>query len=63
MTLALMVALLLLGTGCGGSDESESSSSQSTPAVLNDLDGVDGFAKAFDRDAGRARLVLLLSPT
>jgi hypothetical protein len=63
MTLALVVALLLLGTGCGGSDESESGAPAPTPAGLNDLDGVDGFAKAFDRDAGRARLVLLLSPT
>jgi anti-sigma-K factor RskA len=36
---------------------------QPAPTVLEDLRSVDDFATLFDRDAGKVRLVLLLSPT
>ena len=37
--------------------------SETTESVLNDIDSVDELQELFIRDAGKSRLVLLLSPT
>jgi hypothetical protein len=53
---ALLAAVLALGavlTGCRGS----------RPATLADIQSVDELKSAFNRDAGKPRVVLLLSPT
>ena len=62
--LGLALALLVLGAGCGGTDESGSTGPPPDSSALTDLAGVDDYARAFDRDAkDRPRLVLLLAPT
>jgi hypothetical protein len=54
LTGLIAVALLSLGsiTGCG-----------EYKPVLKDLSGVDELKARFNRDAGKPRVVLLLSPT
>jgi hypothetical protein len=54
--LALVVAV---GAGCGGS----SSEPRSSSGDVVDLTSVDQVRSAFMDDAGKPRLVLLLSPT
>jgi hypothetical protein len=52
-TLTLLVlAVVLSGAAIG-----------ETPAPVQDLTSIDELRAQFERDAGRARLVLLLSPT
>lgn len=62
-SLVLVVALLLLGAGCGGSDESDSSTDAARKAGLTDLQSVDDYARSFAADDDHPRLVLLLAPT
>jgi hypothetical protein len=62
-SLVLVVALLLLGAGCGGSDESDSSTNAARQAGLTDLQSVDDYAQSFAADGDHPRLVLLLAPT
>jgi hypothetical protein len=33
------------------------------PSAWNELDSIDDLKAAFERDSGKARIVLLLSPT
>lgn len=54
----IVLLTLLLGPAQGPDAEPGSSSS-----VIGDLEDVPQFAALFNRDAGRPRLVLLLSPT
>jgi hypothetical protein len=61
---ALGVALLAVtASGCGGSDDGESTAPPPASGGLNDITGLDGFARSFESDSERAQLVLLLSPT
>jgi hypothetical protein len=62
---AACLALALSGCGGGGSDEPNSKGQPKTsaPATLTDVDSVDDLRTAFNRDEGRPRLLLLLSPT
>jgi hypothetical protein len=53
----VLIGSLLIAAGCG-SQRSPVASSR-----LETISSVDQFARAFDRDTGHARLVLLLSPT
>jgi hypothetical protein len=53
MRLAAAVALAF-GAACGGGG--------ATP-TLSDLNGVEALKTQFNRDAGKPRIVLLLSPT
>jgi hypothetical protein len=62
MRRAVALALLLVaaaGAGCGGSSNEPRSSS----GDVVDLTSVDQVRAAFTNDAGKPRLVLLLSPT
>jgi hypothetical protein len=61
--IGLALALLVLGAGCGGTDESESTQPPAESSGLTDVAGVDDYARAFDGDEGQPRLVLLLAPT
>jgi hypothetical protein len=56
---ALAVLLVLAVTGCGGSD----TASDSASGGVVDLARLDTLRAAFNEDEGRARLLLLLSPT
>lgn len=56
---ALAVLLVLAVSGCGGSDTASDSGS----GGVVDLTRLDTLRAAFNEDEGRARLLLLLSPT
>lgn len=57
---AALAVLLVLGvTGCGGSD----TASDSASGGVVDLARLDTLRTTFNEDEGRARLLLLLSPT
>ena len=58
LVLASLSAFLL--AGCS---DSEQSTSASQPGRVTELKSVDTLREAFDADAGKARLLLLLSPT
>jgi hypothetical protein len=51
--MAMLLVAAVLAASCRG----ESS------ATLSDLNGVEEFKAHFNRDAGKPRIVLLLSPT
>ena len=51
----------LLVAGCSGSGQSRGSASE--PGKVTELRSVDTLRTAFDADDGKARLLLLLSPT
>jgi len=51
--LGLVLLLLALAAGCRGDGK----------ATLSDLNGVEDLKARFNRDAGKPRIVLLLSPT
>ena len=70
LRLAMLGAILLaLLAGCGkdGNKLEEGTSSEGPfgepVQVLHDLAGVDEFKAGFSRDAGKPRIILLLSPT
>jgi hypothetical protein len=48
-------------SGCGGSGEAQPA--QATQRPLKDLVTVDALKDDFNADAGRTRLLLILSPT
>ena len=54
-------ALVVLVAGCGGG--SNEPDTAALASGLQDLDGVDTYARAFDEGKGSPRLVLLLAPT
>lgn len=56
---AFAVLLVLLVSGCGGSEPASDSAS----GGVVDLARLDTLRAAFNDDEGRARLLLLLSPT
>jgi hypothetical protein len=56
---ALAVLLVLAVSGCGGSE----TASDNAPGGVVDLAQLDTLRAAFNEDEGRARLLLLLSPT
>jgi hypothetical protein len=57
-----VLAVVVLAS-CGGGGEPEASSSPAPAAELADVAGVLDLRAAFNRDSGRPRLLLLLSPT
>lgn len=56
---ALAVLLVVAVTGCGGSKTGH----DSTAGGVVDLERLETLRAAFNEDEGRARLLLLLSPT
>lgn len=56
---AVVVLLVLAVSGCGGSE----TASDGAPGGVVDLAQLDTLRAAFNEDEGRARLLLLLSPT
>jgi hypothetical protein len=59
----LLVALALAGCG-GGDDESAAPTATVTPAAgVEELDNVLALRSDFEADAGKTRVILLLSPT
>ena len=47
--------------GCSGSEQSNDTASE--PGAVTELKSVETLREAFDADAGKPRLLLLLSPT
>jgi hypothetical protein len=58
-SLALLVVLVL--AGCGGSSDARPATATQRP--LKDLVNVDALKRDFNADKGRARLLLVFSPT
>jgi hypothetical protein len=65
--LGLLAALVLASCGggddSGGAPEAASNPAPAAAAELTDVAGVLDLRAAFNRDSGRPRLLLLLSPT
>jgi hypothetical protein len=61
----LTVLLVIAAAGCGGSDSASPAADPATPTAdgVSNLTKVDQLRDAFEADDGRARLVVLLSPT
>lgn len=53
-------AAIVVLAGCGGSDEEEAAA---PAAGVEDLASVESLKEAFNTDAGKTRLLLILSPT
>ena len=61
---ALLLLLLVLGlTGCGGGEESAPTAQSEPTAGVQELDNVLALRSDFEADAGKTRVILLLSPT
>lgn len=62
--LLLGSALLALAlAGCGGSTETNDGAGSGTPGEVVELQSLDTLTDAFAAGDGRARVLLLLSPT
>ena len=59
LVVAALSAILL--AGCSGSEQSSTVASE--PGKVTELTSVDTLKVTFDADAGKPRLLLLLSPT
>jgi ABC-type glycerol-3-phosphate transport system substrate-binding protein len=62
---ALLLLLLVLAlTSCGGGGEESAPTTQIEPtAGVQELDNVLALRSDFEADAGKTRVILLLSPT
>jgi ABC-type glycerol-3-phosphate transport system substrate-binding protein len=61
---ALLLLLLVLAlTGCGGGEESAPTTQIEPTAGVQELDNVLALRSDFEADAGKTRVILLLSPT
>jgi len=58
--IALVVAVALTASGCGGSSTKTSATSQQR---LTDLHTISQLQTAFQKASGQPRLIVLLSPT
>ena len=58
---ALAGVVVLVLSGCGGSGDAQPA--EATQRPLKDLVTVDALKQDFNADAGRTRLLLILSPT
>ena len=58
----LLLALLLLLGGCGGDEETAAPEAATTDGV-EDLTNVLALRSDFEADAGKTRVIVLLSPT
>jgi hypothetical protein len=62
--LAGIVVLAVAGCGgAGGDSDSASPGAQAPPPAVRDLESVEPLKETFNADAGRSRLLLILSPT
>jgi uncharacterized protein YcfL len=60
--LALLLLALFLLAGCGGDDEAATPEAAATDGV-EDLTNVLALRSDFEADAGKTRVIVLLSPT
>jgi hypothetical protein len=59
----VLLLLLLAATGCGGGEEGAASAEPAPTAGVQELENVLALRSDFEADAGKTRVVLLLSPT
>ena len=59
-TIALLAAVVLAASGCGGSSTKTSATAQQR---LTDLHTISQLQTAFQKASGQPRLIVLLSPT
>jgi hypothetical protein len=57
--------VLIAGSACGGASRTEPPADErpTQPAAVRDLSSIETLRDQFERDAGRTRLILLISPT
>jgi hypothetical protein len=62
--LAIVVALIG-GSACAGASTTDPPADErpTRPASVRELSSIDTLRDQFERDAGRTRLILLISPT
>lgn len=61
--LTVLAGIVVLAVvGCGGSDGAQPAA-QAQASPVRDLQSLDPLKDAFEADAGRPRLLLILSPT
>jgi hypothetical protein len=61
--LTVLAGIVVLAVaGCGGSGDT-SPTAQAMSSSVRDLESVDPLKETFNADAGRSRLLLILSPT
>ena len=60
---AVLLLLLLAAAGCGGGGEEASPTQPEPTAGVQELENVLALRADFEADAGKTRVILLLSPT
>lgn len=64
LSLLVLVALSILGSACTGGGASGGVADATTGSTpLHELSSIGSLREAFNHDAGKIRLVLLISPT
>jgi hypothetical protein len=60
-----IVVVLIAGSACAGASRTESPVDEraTQPVAVRDLSSIETVRDQFESDAGRTRLILLISPT
>jgi hypothetical protein len=61
--LAILLALAVASSACGSGANSKTEESPTRSATVTELRNVSELGDRFNQDAGKVRLILLISPT